>query len=67
MTTCQLELIALRASLTIASRALRDAFLPGPDALVDDARLAAVVIERIDDLELALLQLALARENDSLF
>ncbi len=64
MTTCQLELIALRASLTIAARALRAVFLPGPDALATDARLAAVVLERIDDLELALLQLALEREND---
>lgn len=64
MTTAQLELIALRASLAIASRALRTAFLPGPDALAIDARFATVVLECIDELELALLQLALADKND---
>ncbi len=69
MSLVQLETAAMRATMALVRRALRDVYLPGQDALEPHQRDVERVLESLDEIEVALVRLdvALARGGNSGF
>jgi hypothetical protein len=60
MNLLTLETAVLRAAIGLVRRAVRDSYLPGEDALEPHQRDAERVLDSLDELEIALLQLDVA-------
>lgn len=66
MNLVTLETALLRAALTLVRRALRDVYLPDEAALEPYQLDVRRVLERLDDLETALVRLDVAVDRDRL-
>ena len=65
MSLVRLETAAMRATIALVRRALRDVYLPGQEALEPQQRDVVRVLESLDDMEVALVRLDVALDRRS--
>jgi len=65
MSLVRLETAAMRATIALVRRALRDVYLPGQEALEPYQRDVERTLEALDDIEVALVRLDVALERHS--
>jgi hypothetical protein len=61
----RLETAAMRATIALVRRGLRDVYLPGQEALEPHQRDVVRVLESLDDIEIALVRLDVALDRRS--